>query len=124
MSADSRKMIFIDGQLKVEDEKGIWLDVFNREINVVKAFMKKMYPKLSSAIESIEIDVIITAYQIKDEAENIKNNSDAVAGKQIASRRTAIRNLGLVDDIDEEIAEIEREESLERMSEYQEPTEL
>ena len=83
-----------------------------------------MYPKLSSAIESIEIDVIITAYQIKDEAENIKNNSDAVAGKQIASRRTAIRNLGLVDDIDEEIAEIEREESLERMSEYQEPTVL
>lgn len=124
MSADSRKMIFIDGQLKVEDEKGIWLDVFNREINVVKAFMKKMFPKLSKAIDSLEVEVIITAYQIKDEAENIKNNSDAVAGKQIASRRTAIRNLGLVDDIDEEIAEIEREESLERMNSYQEPTEF
>lgn len=124
MSADSRKMIFIDGQLKVEDEKGIWLDVFNREVNVVKAFMKKMYPKLSSAIDSLDVEVIITAYQIKDEAEVIKNNSDATGGKQIRSRKTAIRNLGDVDDVDEELAEIEREEALERMSDLQEPTEL
>lgn len=123
MSADSRKMIFIDGQLKVEDEKGIWLDVFSREVNVVKAFMKKMFPSLASAIESLDVDVIITAYQIKDTAETIKNNSEATGGRQIMSRRTAVRNLSEVDDIDEEIALIEAEEARERVSSFEEPTE-
>lgn len=122
MSADSRKMIFIDGQLKVTEESGVWLDVFHREINVVKAFMKKMFPKLSDAIDSLDVDVIITPYQIKDDAENIKNNSDATGGKQIVSRRTAVRNLNMVDDVDEEIKEIEREEAAERAVSISEPT--
>ena len=122
MSADSRKMIFIDGQLKVTEESGVWLDVFHREINVVKAFMKKMFPKLSGAIDSLDVDVIITPYQIKDDAENIKNNSDATGGKQIVSRRTAVRNLNMVDDVDEEIKEIEREEAAERAVSISEPT--
>ena len=81
-----------------------------------------MFPKLSGAIDSLDVDVIITPYQIKDDAENIKNNSDATGGKQIVSRRTAVRNLNMVDDVDEEIKEIEREEAAERAVSISEPT--
>ena len=118
MSGEARKMMFIDSQLKVTDESGIWLEFFDREINVVRAFMKKMYPKLSVAIDSLSVEIVITPYQIHDEAETISKLSNATGGRQIMSRKTAVSHLGYVDDIEEELAEIERDE----MSNFSEPT--
>lgn len=109
MSGEARKMMFIDAQLKVVDESGAWLDFFHREINVVRAFMKKMYPSLAAAIESLQVEVFITPYQIRDESERIANLSDATGGKPIMSQRTAIQNLGSVEDADEELAQIQKE---------------
>lgn len=106
MSAESRKMIFIDGQLKVTDESGIWYDTFYREINVVKAFAKKMFPKLSAAIDSLQIQVIITPYNITDESERINMYSDATGGKPVMAQRTAIERLGYADDVDAELQRI------------------
>lgn len=119
MSGEARKMMFIDAQLKVTDESGIWLEFFDREINVVRAFMKKMYPSLSAAIDSLQVDVVITPYQIRDEAERITNLTNATNGKAIMSQRTAVANLGYVDDIDEELAQIAKESTV---SLFEEPT--
>ncbi len=109
MSGEARKMMFIDAQLKVTDESGIWLEFFDREINVVRAFLKKMYPQLTAAIDSLIVEVIITPYQIRDEAERINNLTNATNGKAIMSQRTAVQNLGYVDDVDAELAEIAKE---------------
>lgn len=109
MSAESRKMIFIDGQLKVTDESGLWYEAFYREINVIKAFMKKMYPDLAGDIDSLSVQVKITPYQIQDEAEKVNIYTDAT-GKQVMSQRTAIERLGYVDDVDAELALIREEE--------------
>lgn len=106
MSAESRKMIFIDGQLKVTDESGMWYDTFYREINVVKAFAKKMYPKLASAFDSLSVEVLITPYQIQDESEKVGIYSDATGGKPVMSQRTAVQRLGYVEDVDEELQRI------------------
>lgn len=103
MSGESRKMMFIDAQQKVTDESGIWYEALDREINVVRAFMKFMFPGLTAAIDSLQVDVEITPFQIKDEAETIQNLSNAVGGKQIMSQRTAIQNLGYVDDVEQEL---------------------
>lgn len=119
MSGEARKMMFIDAQLKVKDESGIWLEFFDREINVVRAFMKKMYPSLASAIDSLQVEVVITPYQIRDEAERINNLSSATGGKPIMSQRTAVSNLGYVDDVDEELAQIAKETTV---SLFDEPT--
>lgn len=115
MSAESRKMIFIDGQLKVSDESGLWYDTFYREINIIRAFCKKMFPKLKAAFDSLTIEVIITPYQVQDEKEKIGMYSDATGGKQVMSQRTSIERLGYVDDVDEELQRIADEavESLE-----------
>lgn len=115
MSAESRKMIFIDGQLKVSDESGIWYDSFYRELNVVRAFAKKMYPKLAKAFDTLSVQILITAYQIQDESEKINMYSDATGGKPVLSQRTAIERLGYADDVDEELQRIADEtvESLE-----------
>ena len=106
MSAESRKMIFIDGQLKVTDESGLWYDSFYREINVVKAFAKKMFPKLAAAIDSLTVQVLITPYNITDESERINMYTDATGGKPVMAQRTAIERLGYADDVDEELQRI------------------
>lgn len=105
MSGEARKMMFIDAQLKVMDESGAWLEFLEREVNVVKAFAKKMYPNLANAIDTLEVDVEITPFQIRDDAEQINNLRNA-CGKPIMSQRTAIANLAWVDNVDEEMQEI------------------
>ena len=117
MSGEARKMVFIDSQLKVIDETGLWLEFFDREINVVRAFMKKMFPKLSKAIDSITVEIQITPYQIRDEAERITNLTNATGGKAIMSQQTAISNLGYVEDVDEEMKRISDESSFNLMEE-------
>lgn len=119
MSGEARKMLFIDAQMKAEDESGPWLEFFDREVNVVKAFAKKMYPSLAGAIESLQVEVLITVYQIRDETERINNLTNATNGKPIASQRTAIQRLGWVDDVDAEIAQLESESTV---SLFDEPT--
>lgn len=109
MSGEARKMMFIDAQLKVTDESGIWLEYFDREINVIRAFMKKMFPSLEKAIDSLAVEVSITPYQIKDESEEISNLTNATGGKPIMSQKTAIRELGYVSDVDGELQQIKDE---------------
>lgn len=111
MSGEARKMMFIDAQLKVGDEQGIWLEFFMREINVVRAFMKKMYPQYAAAIDSLAVKVVITPYQIKDDSERINNLSNASGGKPIMSQKTAVTRLGYVDNVDEELKQIAKEGS-------------
>ena len=111
MSGEARKMMFIDAQLKVEDESGIWLEFFDREVNVVRAFMKKMFPNLASAIDSLVVEISITPYQIRDTSEQINNLTNATGGKPIMSQKTAIRELGYVSDVDEELQQIKDEDT-------------
>lgn len=114
MSAESRKMIFIDGQLKVTDESGLWYDTFYRELNVIKAFAKFMFPNLKAAFDSLDVEMLITPYQIQDESEKVARYSDATGGKPVMSQRTAIERLGYVDDVDEELQRI-ADETIEPM---------
>ena len=112
MSGEARQMMFIDGQLKVTDESGVWLNVFYREINVIKAFMTRMFPGYAKEIESLNVEVIVTPYQIKDDSTAISNYTKATGGNPIMSTRTAVRNLGYVDNVDEEIALIMQDKSM------------
>ena len=109
MSGEARKMMFIDAQLKVLDEQGMWIEVFSREVNVIKAFAKLMFPKFASAFDALDVEFTITPYQINDDESLIKNLATACGGKQIMSQRTAIERLGEVGDPDEELLQIQKE---------------
>ena len=111
MSGEARKMMFIDAQMKVGDESGVWLEFFDREVNVVRAFMKKMYPHYAQAIDNLAVEVVITPYQIKDQAEKVSILTSATGGKAVMSQRTAIANLGYAEDVDKELELIAQEES-------------
>lgn len=109
MSGEARKMVFIDGQMKVKDESGLWLEAFDRETNVLKAYLKLMYPELADAFDNLGVEHRITAYQIKDDSERYSNISTATNGKPFMSQRTAIKLAGEVDDVDAELAAIAEE---------------
>lgn len=120
MSGEARKMMFLDAQQKVLDESGIWIEYFDRELSVVKAFACKMFPSYAEAFNALEVESVITPYTIREEGERINNYSNATGGKAVMSRRTAISRLGMVDDVDEEIKLIEDEEKVDM---FDEPTE-
>lgn len=124
MSGEARKMLFIDCQMKVTDESGDWLEFFDREINVVRAFCVQMFPELRSEFENLVVENKITPFQINDKSQQIKDMSDATGGKQIVSRRTAIREIGIVPEgeVDEEEARIEEEEAAAEDAFTNEPT--
>lgn len=119
MSGESRKQLFIDAQLKVKDESGRLIEAFDRECNVVKALLKTVLSgDMHDAVDSLQIDNVITPFTITDEKDNIANIMAATGGKAIASRREGVERLGWSDDIDGTLREIADEE----MADALEPT--
>ena len=111
MSADSRKMILTDAQLKVTEEEGTWLDCFDRENNVLRAFIAKIWPDLAGAAESLQIDTIITPYSMESDSDNIDNGTKACGNQAIMSQRSAIQRYTDITDPDEELQQIQEEEN-------------
>lgn len=109
MSGESRKQLFIDAQLKVKDESGRWLEAFDREVNVVKAFLKQALSGYDDAIDSLQVEVEITPYTITDEADTIRNLVTANGGKPLISQRQGVAQLGWSDDVDQTMKELQAE---------------
>lgn len=117
-SGESKRYMFMDAHIKALEEQGMWLEYFDREVNVIKAFAKIMFPKYKYAFDAIQVKSIITPFSMTDEKDSIANGTNATGGKAIASRRTAIKRLGWVDDVDAELREIEKDET----GDIEEPT--
>lgn len=113
ISGESRKQMFIDAQLKVKDESGRLIEFFDREINVIKAFMKvALGGKYAKDIDALKIDTVITPFTITDEKDTISNLVTATGGEPIASQREAIERLGWSDDPDKTISEINEQKKV------------
>ena len=106
MSGEARKQLFIDAQLKVQDESGRLLEFLDREINVIKQFVKLMLPKYASEIDALQIESKITPFTITDEQDKITNYVTATGGKPIMSQIQAIRELGISSDPEKTLEEI------------------
>jgi hypothetical protein len=117
-SGEAKRYMFVDAIIKVLQEQGMWIEYFDREVNVIRSFAKIMFPKLAKAFDAVQVKNIITPFTMTEEKDNISNGISATGGKAIASRKTAIKRLGWVDDTDAELSEIERDE----MRDITEPT--
>lgn len=119
MSGESRKQLFIDSQLKVKDESGRLLEFFDREVNVVKAFLKSMLPTAyHSDIGALSVETVITPFTMTEEKDTIEALMTANGNKPIISQREAIAAYGHSTDIDKTLAEIREQE----MADAFEPT--
>ena len=107
LSGESRKQMFIDAQLKVKDESGRLIELFDREMNVVKSFVKIMLGEgYADDIDALKIDIQITPFAITDEADTIKNLMSANGGEPIMSQRESIERWGQSEDVEQTLKEI------------------
>lgn len=111
MSGEARKMVFIDAQLKVKDESGRILEYLDREVNIVKAFLKKIMPGKEKDIDSLQVETEITPFTITDEKETISNLMTATGGKPILSQREGVETLGWSSDVDKTMNQLAAEKS-------------
>ncbi len=110
MSGESRKQLFIDAQLKVKDEAGRLVEFYDREVNVVKQFLKlAMGQQYANDIDALSVENVITPFTITDEADTITNLLNANGNKPIISQREAIEMYGASADVDKTLAEIQEE---------------
>ncbi len=117
MSGESRKQLFIDAQLKVKDESGRLLEFFDREVNVVKAFLKvALGESYHEAIDALPVENVITPFTITEEKDTITNLMTANGGKPIMSQRESIEEFGRSDDVDKTLEEITQESTLDAFS--------
>lgn len=120
LSGESRKQMFIDAQLKVKDESGRLIEFFDREMNVIKAFLKVMLgEQFHKDIDALKVEMIITPFAITDEKDTINNLMAANGGEPIMSQRESIEMFGHSDDVDKTLKEIAEQ----RKKDIFEPTE-
>jgi hypothetical protein len=112
MSGEARKQMFIDAQLKVKDESGRLLETFDREVNVVKSFLKIMMPNRAKDIDSLQVETVITPFAINDEKEAIDNIMTATGHKPIMSQREGIEEFGRSNDVDKTMQQIAEESKI------------
>lgn len=111
MSGESRKQLFIDALLKVKDESGRLIEAFDREVNVVKAFLKTMLPSAYHAdIDALAVEQEVSAFVITEEKDSITNLMTANGGKPIISQRESIEMLGWSKDVDKTLEDIAAQE--------------
>ena len=110
---DSRKTLLMDAHLKIGEEKGKWIEGFERETNVIKAFLAKMNTAWSNRLEEISIEHVITPFIQEDENAEIEKWMKADGNKPIISQKEAIRRANLTNNADETFEEIQKEEQAE-----------
>lgn len=117
MSGESRKQLFIDAQLKVKDESGRLIELFDREVNVVKAFLKiALGEDYHDAIDALPVENVITAFTITEQKDTISNLMMANGNKPIMSQRESIAEFGYTDNVDATLTEIQQESRLDAFS--------
>ena len=88
-------------------------EVLDREVNVVKAFVKSIMPSYSKDIDELQVECEIKPFIISDEKELIDNLVTATGGKAIISQKEAIEYLGWSNDSEATLKQIADEANIE-----------
>ena len=109
-SGEAMKMLLTDSHLKAGHESGRFIEMFDREANIIKAVLKLMNVQWANYIDNIEIEHIITPFMPNDEKSVLDNIQKATGGKAVMSQKEGIEKLGYSEDADQTLKEIQEEE--------------
>lgn len=108
---DARKTMFADAELKVGDERGVWVELLERECNVIKAFLAKMNVKWASEIDNVHVEHVITAFKQDDEKTKVDMFVTANGGKPVISHKESIELAGLSSDPEKTYIQLQEEQA-------------
>lgn len=111
---DARQTIFTDAHLKIGEETGPWLEFFERETNIIKAFLSKMNTSWSEEIDNVDVEHIITPFIQNDESLDIDKRMKANGGKPIESQLESISRYGKSVDAKSTLEQINKESEAEQ----------
>jgi hypothetical protein len=104
---DARQTLLTDAHLKVGDEAGPWLEFLDREVNVVKEYLKLLNPEWASEIDDVEVENTITPFIQNDETAEIEKWSKASG--VLVSNLEAIKFAGLSPNPEKTLEQIQKE---------------
>lgn len=116
IGADARKTLLADAHMKVGEEKDDIIWAFDRECNIIKAFLGEAKNDWKDGIKRLKVTHHIVPFVQNDRASRISELTEATGGKPVMSQRTAIERLGEVKDVDAEIDRLRDEQRSENES--------
>jgi hypothetical protein len=108
---DARQTLLTDAHLKVGDESGVWIEAFERETNVIKAFLGQMNVAWQSEIDNVDVEHVITPFIQQDEKSTIERIMTANGGKPIMSQIESIKAFGHSVNPEETLAQIREDDA-------------
>ena len=116
IGADARKTLLADAHMKVGEEKDDIIWAFDRECNIIKAFLAEAKNEWRDGIKRLKVSHHITPFVQNDRAARISELTEATGGKPVMSQQTAVERLGEVKDVDAEIKRLKEEQRAETES--------
>ena len=113
---DARQTLLMDAHLKVGDVSGLWVEFFERECNVIKAFLSILNPKWAKEMPNVVVDHIITPYVQNDESAQVSVRMKANGGKPIESQLESIERFGKSSNAQATLEQIQKEDLAEAKS--------
>lgn len=110
-SGKAFQFLFMGTNLAVDNHAEVVGEHIQRRYNFLVSAIGSLNASYQKASQTIDIETEIQPFAIDDIAEKIKNATDA-CGRPIASLKTGVLMAGLVDDVDDEIREMEKEGSI------------
>lgn len=107
---DARQTLLTDAHLKVGDESWAFIETFERETNVIKAFLKEMNKDWAKEVDNVTVEHVITPFIQNDEKAEIDKWVNACGGKAIVSQLEAIKYLGVSENAEDTLKQIQKEE--------------
>ncbi len=107
---DARQTLLMDAHLKIGDEEGFWVEFFERETNVIKAYLGEIHTEWKDELDNVDVEHIITPYVQNNESIEIDNRLKANGGKAIESQLESIQRYGKSVDAEQTLAQISKEE--------------
>lgn len=121
VSGVALELMFMDAVLKVMDKEEIWLDYLTRRVNLIMAMLAYVdQARFTEAAKNLMIEPEIVPYIIIDKQTRYNLEQSLAGSKQLKSRKTAMRDIG-IDNVEEELDAILQEEEEDSMYEQDEP---
>lgn len=122
VSGVALKLLFMDAHLKVADHQEVFDEYLQRRINIIKAYIGKIYVPLRAAADDLQVEPVIVPYIIKDEAAELKIWTDANGGNPVISQKASFEKAGLTTDTDADFEQYQKEQEASKSFNLFEPT--
>lgn len=111
---DARMTVLMDALLRTGEESQPLIEFFERECNVIKAFLKQMNKAWENEIDNVIVTHHIQPYVMRNEEAEINLRMKANGGKAIESQLESIERYGKSKDAGATLEQIQKESAQEK----------